>query len=50
MNQPIDLVTHGQLRLTPKAAILASVIRKAVADQRSLTERSAVDCHVAGRP
>lgn len=49
MDQPIDLVTHAQLQLSPKAAaILASVIRKAVADQRHRTEPTAAECHSTG--
>jgi hypothetical protein len=39
MKATIDLVTDGQPQLTPKAAaILADIIRKAVADQQHGTE------------
>lgn len=50
MNQPIDLVTHGQLQLTPRAAaILADVIRRAMVNHRYRAEPPAVECHAAGR-
>lgn len=50
MKQTIDLVTDGQLQLTPEAAaILADVIRKALADQRHGTEPQADECSVECR-
>jgi hypothetical protein len=50
MKATIDLVTDGQLQLTPKAAaILADMIRRAFADQQHCTELPATECPVERR-